>query len=385
MAQGVLPHAADAVIIGGGAIGTSIAFHLAEAGLQVVLLDKGELAGGSTGKAAGGARTQFATQLNMQLSLRSLELFARFAERPGFDIGFKQIGYLFLLTSDDLSSFAHTTTVQQSLGIDCRLVSPEEICQLAPLVNVEDTVAGSYTPNDACLDPEAVAQGYATAARSIGAHIQRNCSLTGVKLRRGRVHAVTTAEGDIATHNIICAAGAWSNHIGKMVGVYLDVFPQPQHVLTTDRVPGLSTSMPLVVDVRTGLYVHQVRDVLLIGMADPIAPRTFELTAPSERWLSAVADVVSRRLPRLASVGIRGSWTGLYDLTPDRNPIVGQTDEVDGFHFAVGFSGHGVMHAPVIGEIMRDMILGGEPEFDVSAFSHQRFESGKVVVEQQAI
>jgi sarcosine oxidase, subunit beta len=365
------------VIIGGGAIGTSIAFHLAEAGVSdVVLLERHELGSGSTGKAAGGARAQFSTPANIVLSKRSLERFEQFPQRPGWEVDFERIGYLFLLTREtEVEEFACNIELQNRLGVPSRLVSADVAEELSPIISTADVLAAAHCPTDGRLTPDAVVQGYAAGARGHGATIVRYCEVLDLDVEAGQLTGVDTRQGRIATERVICAAGAWSPRIGAMAGVELPVVAVRQQLLFTEQIPDLPRGLPLTVDFTTGFYVHQEGQALLFGMADPDEPPSYS-TETSDDWLPRLTAVAENRVPEVAGVGIRGSWAGLYELTSDHNPIVGESSAIGGFMYATGFSGHGVMHAPAIGEVVRDLYLGRSPEFDISDFSLERFETG---------
>lgn len=381
-----LPSTADFVVIGGGAIGTSIAFHLAEANVGgVVLLEGDELAAGSTSKAAGGVRAQFSTSANVQLSAQSLKRFAEFKSRPGWNVDFTQNGYLFLLTKElDVKAFQHNIKLQQQHGIASRLLTVEEIHHLVPILELKGVLAGAYCSTDGRVTPEAVVHGYAAGARRFGAKIITKCPVSAIEKERGRIARVVTPHGTISTRRVICAAGAWASQIGDMVDVELPVIPQRQQILFTEQISDLPVSLPLIVDFTTGFYAHQDGRSLLLGMADANEPPSLN-TKTSEDWIPSLYSAAVRRLPMLHEVGLRGSWAGLYELTADHNPIIGQSELVEGFYFAVGFSGHGLMHSPAVGEIVRDLVLNLKPQIDVSSFALERFETGELHPEHSAI
>ncbi|MEX0850251.1 MAG: FAD-binding oxidoreductase, partial [Gaiellaceae bacterium] len=264
-----LPERADVVVVGGGAVGTSIAFHLAEAGVDVCLLERDSLSSGSTSRAAGGIRTQFSDPLNIAIGLRSVEAFTHFAERPGGEIDFHQVGYLFLLDRpDDVAVFEESVAVQNGLGVPSRLVQPAEAAKLSPLAGLDDVLAATYCPLDGHASPEAVAQGYAAGARAHGAAVITGSEATAIEADAGRVKAVVTDDGTIETGAVVCAAGVWSPHLARTAGVDLPVEPVFREVVTTAPVAGLPAQIPLTVDFTTGFYFHREGPGLLIGMAD---------------------------------------------------------------------------------------------------------------------
>lgn len=367
------PTGADVIVVGGGVIGTSTAFHLAEAGADVCLVEKGELAGGSTSRAAGGIRTQFSDPLNIALGLRSIQAFERFADRPGAEIDLHQVGYLFLLDrEEDVAAFERSVELQNELGVPSRLLDPGEAAALSPLAGLEGVLAASFCPLDGHASPEAVVQGYASAARHLGATVLTRCVVTGIELRSGSVEAVVTERGRIETGVVVCAAGAWSPEIARLVGIELPVEPVLRQVGFTGPVPGLPERIPLTIDFSTGLYFHREGPGLLFGMADPEQQAGFDAhTDP--HWLERVLGVAERRAPALLDMGIAGGWKGFYEITPDHNALVGESDAVSRFLYATGFSGHGFLQGPAIGEIVRDLVLGREPFVDVSPLAVERF------------
>ncbi len=368
-----LPKRADVVVVGGGAVGTSIAFHLAEAGVDVCLLERDALSSGSTSRAAGGVRTQFSDPLNIAIGLRGVEAFTRFAERPGGEIDFEQVGYLFLLDrEEDVAVFERSVALQNELGVPSRVVDPEEAARLSPLAGLDGVLAATYCPIDGHASPEAVAQGYAAGARAHGATVVTGCTATAVGAEGGAVLGVETDSGTIRTATVVCAAGVWSPQIAATAGVELSVEPVFREVVTTAPVAGLPDPLPLTVDFTTGFYFHREGPGLLIGMADREQEPGFD--APTDpNWLEHVTEVAARRAPAFLDMGIAHGWKGYYEVSPDHNGLVGEAADVERFLYATGFSGHGFMQAPAVGEIVRDLVLRREPFVDVAPLSAERF------------
>lgn len=372
--QGALPPSADVVVIGGGVIGTSIAFHLAEAGVRrVVLLERGALGSGSTSKAAGGVRAQFSDELNIALGARSLQAFANFARRPGQEIDLHRVGYLFCLDRDqDVANFEASVALQNAMGVPSRMLDPEQALALCPLLRTEGLLAAAYSPEDGFCSPESVVLGYATAARRLGAQLRTGQEVLDVETSGGQVVAVVTAEGRIETGVVICAAGAWSAQIGAMVGVDLPVTPLRRQILVTEPVPGLRPDLPMTIDFSTTFYFHGEGGGLLIGMSDPEEQPGFR-TERSDAWLPRLTEAISARAPSLLDAGIATGWAGLYEVTPDHNALLGEADAVSRFLYATGFSGHGFLQGPAVGELLRDLYLGVTPFVDVSPLDVRRF------------
>jgi sarcosine oxidase subunit beta len=276
-----LPAAARTVIIGGGVMGTSVAYHLAAAGVpDVVLVERDTLAAGSTSRAAGGVRAQFSDELNIQLGQRSLAAFARFGEEPGYDIGLHRAGYLFLLsTRADLATFETNVALQNGFGVPSRLISPAEAHRLSPLISTDGLVGAAFSPDDGYCTPEAVVHGYAAGARRHGATVVRQCDVLDIETRGDEIAAVRTSLGRIRTGSVICAAGAWSRHVGAMVGVELPVSPVRRQIAVTEAVPDLPPDVPMTIDFTSTFYFHGEGRGLLMGIADPAEEPGFRTTA----------------------------------------------------------------------------------------------------------
>ena len=337
-----LPSRASVVIIGGGVMGVSTAYHLAQAGVcDVVLIEKGELGSGSTCKSAGGVRAQFSDEVNIELGARSLRTFETFDATFDQPIDLHQVGYLFLLEKpQDVEAFERNIALQNERGVPSRLIDVAEAKALSPLIRTEGLLAAAYSPTDGHCTPESVVNGYARAARRAGARLVRNCAVTAIDSDGGPLTRVVTETGATATDTVVCAAGAWSKDVGAMVGVELPVEPVRRQVITTKPMPGLDPRTPFTIDFTTSFYFHGEGQGLLLGMSDPDETSGFKLTESAE-WLAGLGDAVARRAPDISDVGLAAGWAGLYEMTPDHNALVGEADEVSRFLYATGFSGHG--------------------------------------------
>jgi sarcosine oxidase, subunit beta len=368
------PSSASIVIIGGGVVGLSSAYHLARRGIRdIVVLDRDALGAGSTSKAAGGVRAQFSDPVNITLGARSLETFRDFPALFGQEIDFHQVGYLFLLSSPEaVTAFEANVALQNGLGVPSRMITAGEAGRLSPLISTEGLLAAAYSPADGHCTPEAVVLGYASAARRNGVTLVPYCAATGIDVRDGRVVAVRTEGGTIRTDTVICAAGAWSADVGSWVGVDLPVTPLRRQILVTEPVPDLDPHTPFTIDFDTSFYFHGEGRGLLLGMSDPEEAPGFELTR-SDAWLPRLGEAIERRAPAVAEIGIASGWAGLYEMTPDHNALIGRADSVESFLYATGFSGHGFLMGPAVGEVMRDLYLGEQTFADVSGLSAGRF------------
>lgn len=380
-----LKETADAIIIGGGCMGASAAFHLARKGItDVVLLEKEQFLGtGSTGRNAGGFRHQFSTESNIRLSIESIRFLKEFKERVGYEIDFHQDGYLFLLSGEPaFANFRKNVELQRSFGIPVEVLKPEEIKRLAPGLSTEGVIAGTFCPEDGIADPNGVTQGFAKAAVSMGVKVRRETEVTGIYSERGRVAGVATSKGGIDSRVVINAAGPYAQDIGRMAGVEIPVLPYRRHIFITGPVPPASgfgiSSRLMVIDFETTFYFHREGAGILFGMSDPHEPPGYATTVSWE-FLEDVTQVAKRRLPLLMELGIAHAWAGLYEMTPDAMPIIGPVSNVEGFFQINGFSGHGFQHSPAAGRILADMIAGEDAgEIDLAPFAFDRFGRGSI-------
>jgi sarcosine oxidase, subunit beta len=381
-----VPTKAEVVIIGGGVIGTSAAFHLAEAGItNVVVLEKNQLAAGSTALSAGGFRMQFSDEINIALAQRSIAAFENFAVRPGGEIDMHQVGYLFLLDNPaDVAVFERNVALQNSMGVPSRMVTPAEAAELSPLADMTGIIAASFCPKDGHCSPEGVVQGYAVAARELGARVMQFCGVTGIEHGNGKITAVHTSKGTIQTSTVICAAGPWSFQIGEMVGFDLPVSPVSRPIWYTEPMPSRPKTVPMTIDFSTGFYFHSEGEGLLFGMADTEQPAGFDAPTRPD-WLEKTAEVVAMRAPALLEVGVAGGWDGFYETTPDHNALIGEAPELNRFLYATGFSGHGFQLGPAVGEVLRDLVMQRAPLIDVSGFGVERFANGTARMEHNVV
>lgn len=351
---------------------------------DVLLVEKDSLGAGSTSKAAGGVRASFSNPTNIALGARSLDAWRSFADRPGGQIDLEQVGYLFLLsTKDDLEGFSRAVGLQNEAGLGSRIVDVEEVARLNPLVSLDGLVGAAFSPGDGYCTPEGAVAGYASAARRLGARLVTGVSVSSVESSGGEITGVQTSAGFVRTSAVICCAGAWSQPVGEMVGVSLPVTPVRRQIAVTGPVSGLPAQFPMTLDYSSTFYFHREGPGLLFGMSPDEEPG-FRL-GTDDRWLAGLADAVGFRAPALADVGIAHTWAGLYEITPDHDGLVGEAADVSRFLYACGFSGHGFLMGPAVGEVMRDLYLGRAPVVDVSTLSVDRFTTGATRVESHII
>jgi sarcosine oxidase subunit beta len=374
-----LPRTAGVVVVGGGVVGCSIAYHLARRGLRdVLVLERDAVGAGTTSKAAGGIRAQFATETEIRFSLESRRVFEHFVEEFGVDPGYTRIGYLFLVADEaDLRGFEARMALQRQLGVDVRRLAPDDAARLVPGLRVDDLVAAVWGPDDAMAGPAEVTDGFARRARALGARIVEGVEVTAIEQDGGRVTAVRTAQGRVTTPVIVNAAGPAAARVARLAGVTVPVHPRRRHIFYTEPFPELPGPVPLTTDRRSGFYFRKELDALLLSPGD-VTDVGDDLVAPVD-W-SMVEDVVPKaihRLPALERARIAGGWAGLRPLTPDDHAIIGPAPGVEGFFLAVGFCGHGFQHSPATGRLVAEWLLDGAPSMDLSLFDPGRFTAGR--------
>jgi sarcosine oxidase subunit beta len=377
-------NSADAVIVGGGCMGASVAFHLARLGItDVVLLEReSQLGTASTGRNAGGVRHQFSHEANVRLSIESIRMFEQFEAAVGSPIDFHQDGYLFLLSGDaELSAFRAAREMQQRLGVSVDWLTADEAARLVPGLRTGGVAAATFCARDGISDPNGVTMGFAAAAKRAGVEIKRGVEVIGIDTDAAGVCAVRTTDATINTRVVVNAAGAWAGKISEMAGAPLPIWPLKRHIFIAAPPPagwGFD-ARTLVIDFVSSFYFHREGANLLFGMGDPSEQPGFDTTV---NWqvLERIGPVAARRLPALSDASIAKAWAGLYEMTPDAMPVIGRAG-VEGLFAIAGFSGHGFQHSPAAGRILADVIAGRDPDFDLSPFSYERFGSGAVSVE----
>ena len=382
-----MPTSADAVIIGGGVIGASVAYQLARRGMRrVIVLERDTLGSGSSSKNAGGVRLQFSTEINVRLSQRSIPKLEAFADDMGVDPQLHQVGYLFLITEErDVAPFERSLELWARLGVPARRLTASEAGALVPSLVVDDVRFATICMKDGYVDPSSLLRGYVARARELGVVFRETAPVTAIERDRGRVASVQAGGESITCERVIVAAGPWSRQVGALAGVELAIDPLRRHIFITEAAPGLPAEFPLTVEFATGLYLHRESGGVLLGMADPDdRPGSFD---DSVNWdfLPRVVERALARVPALERTSIRTGWAGLYEDTPDKHPIVGAIDGIDGLFCAAGFSGHGVMHAPAVGELLTELIVDGHTSLDLRSLRHSRFAEGDLQFEHNVI
>ncbi len=375
------------VVIGAGCIGTSIAYALARRGVSdVMVIDREPYAGsGSTAKAAGGIRAQFSTPANVRVSMLAIEHYRRFAEEMGTTPVYFPVGYLFLLADPDRwVAFQNQADMQRNLGLDTRTLSVDEIQALVPELHVEDLVGGTFCPSDGLGLPHEVTQAYVQQGRRLGVTYEFDCPAIGLEMVGGKVAGVLTPGGTIATPLVINAAGPHAAEVARWAGFDLPVRPIRRHCFTTHPLAFARESLPMIVDMKSGVYMHRESGGVLLGLSNSDEPEGFN---SSVNWdfLPRVVEPAIHRLPALASAEIANGWAGLYETTPDHNAVIGVPVTAPGLMLANGFSGHGFMHAPAVGQLVAEWIVDGAPSLDLEPFRPERFAENETVVETNVI
>jgi sarcosine oxidase subunit beta len=377
---------ADVVIIGGGVTGCSIAYHLTQRGVRdVVVLEKGVVASGATGKSSACVRQHYSTAETCRMVLHSLHFFERFAEHTGGrSAGFVRAGYLLGVDDRLREAMRRSVALQQSVGIDSRLIDPKEMRELEPRLYVDDFVAGCYEPDAGYADPVATAQGFAGAARDRGVRIREETAVVGVEVRGGKVAGVRTSRGEIATRVVVNAAGTWGDRVGRLAGVEIPIAVCRHKINLFARPPQAAAPHPLVYDFVHNIYTRpEAGGLTLVGpleseVADVADPDRYNEGVTFEETADAMERAV-RRFPVMESASLAKGYAGCFDVTPDWHPILDQTP-VPGFYVAVGFSGHGFKLSPAVGDMMARLVAeGSRPGDDVHAFRLSRFAEGKPI------
>jgi sarcosine oxidase subunit beta len=370
----------DIVIIGAGIVGTSIACHLALLGRpSVAVLEKETAPGlGSTAKAAGGIRAQFSSDINIELSKLSLDRFERFPQEIGVDVPFTQAGYLWIATRpDEMKVFEANAARQRRHGLDIELLDRRGVAAKAPYARTDDVLGGVFHARDGYASPADYVLGYHKKAKELGVEFYFDHEVTG---RRGR--AVLTKQGEFQGDRVVLAAGAWTGKLGELFGFDIPIRPVRRQCFTTEPFPELPHLIPMTVDYTSGVYLHSESGGVLVGKANKDEPPGFN-EAADPGFIDAIALLAMERVPALERATVRTSWGGLYEVTPDHHPLIGDVGE--GYWIAAGFSGHGVMHAPATGQLVAELLVTGRSSLDLSSLRLSRFKEGQPIAETNVI
>jgi glycine/D-amino acid oxidase-like deaminating enzyme len=379
---------ADVVIIGGGIVGSSIAWHLTHAGCRNVLVIERESSQGkgSTGKSMGGVRAQFSTPVNIQMSLYSIPFYAKFEEVVGHPADYRPQGYLFLATKEShLAYLRNNFDRQRKLGLKtARLISAEEIRAMLPQLRADDVLGGSFCSTDGFVDPYSVMNGFMASAAELGATLWKKTEVTGIRRDQSGTFSVATTRGPVATRTVVNAAGAWAAQIAAFLGVDLPVEPLRRMLVPSEPFDDFPHSSPMVIDMSNGFHFRPEGRGFLLAWNDPEETPGYK-TDFEPSFVEKILVHAANRVPAFENLPInpKRAWAGLYEMTPDHHCILGPVAAVPGFFLANGFSGHGVMHSPATGKILADLILQGKTNVvdDVSVLALERFARGELLHE----
>jgi sarcosine oxidase subunit beta len=382
---------ADVIIIGGGIVGSSVAYHLTEAGCRNVLVIEREThqGKGSTGKSMGGVRAQFSSIPSIRMSLYSIPFFGAFDEVMGHPGGYRPQGYLYVATNErHMASLRENYGKQVDAGLkSVQLVKRDDVCHLVPELRSDDIVGGSFCSTDGFVDPHSVMTGFIQKAVERGAELLRNAEVTAIKTDARGVCGVETTQGPVSGRTIVNCAGAWAGLVARLADVDLPVEPLRRMLVPTEPFDKVSHQSPLVIDMSTGFHYRPEGLGLLLAWNDPEETSGFK-TAFDPAFIEKVLTRGVARLPVLeeAEVNPKRAWAGLYEMTPDHHPVLGPVKGLPGFFLANGFSGHGVMHSPATGRILADLIVHGKSDLiDTELLGFDRFAAGRLMPHEKAV
>ncbi len=375
----------DVFIVGAGIMGLSIAYHLAKRGVRdVVVVDRGYLAAGASGRNGGGIRMQWSTETNVRLMQESVELCKRFAGELGVNVWLRQGGYLFLAsTAAERARMEKNVALQNRCGVPTRMLTPAEARAIVPELDVTGVECACYNPRDGIIFPWPFLWGYANQAAARGVEIHTFTDVQAIEPGQDGF-LVRTNRGDVRAKRVLDCAGAWSPEVARLVGVALPNRPHRHEILSTEPLkPFLG---PMVSVLRSGLYFSQsMRGEIVTGITvEDVDDGTVKMGSRLT-FLTTLAREITRVMPRLASVRVLRQWAGPYDVSPDGNPIVGEVASVPGFHLACGFVGHGFMMAPVVGRYYGEWLAGGARHEFFDRWRLSRFAEGKIEKEEMII
>jgi sarcosine oxidase subunit beta len=367
---------AEAIVIGGGVNGLGCAYNLAKRGVKdIVVLEKGYIGSGSTGRCGAGVRQQWGLEENVILARESVKIFKGLSGELGFNVMFRQGGYLVLIYDEhEHEIISSTIPLQNRLGVPTRLVTPSEIAGLVPGINTRSVLAGAYCPTDGVCYPYAVLWGYAEAARRLGVDIRVHTRVTALSRSDDGAYEVETDRGDFNAPVIVNIAGAWSKNIAAMIGIEIPTTPVRHEIAVTESLkPFLE---PMVISTKKDFYFSQsLRGEVVGGVGDPDEPSSYSTSSSPDflfRYASALRDV----FPALGRVRIIRQWAGLYDMSPDAKPILGTVEGYKGYYHACGFSGHGFMISPMVAKLLTELITTGKTSMPLDTLDLTRFSRG---------
>ena len=376
---------ADVAIIGGGINGCSLAYELSKKGKDVVVLEKNYLASGATGRCGAGIRQQWSTKENAILAIKSVKKFECLADDLEADIGLRQGGYLIAIhDEEEMKQAEKNVKMQRSLGLEVKILDEQGIKEVVPILDVKgmDAIAATFCPTDGHADPFKTTYAYANAAMKKGAKIYRFTEVKDILTKDKKIVGVKTNRGEIKTSIVVNAAGAWSKEIAKMVGIELPNMPYRKEILVTERMKHIFDAM--VISFKDGIYFSQQEEGQILGGIPSPEEKPGYHTMPTFSFLRHMAKTLTRYAPVLKHINVIRQWTGFYDVTPDARPILGEVD-VEGFIQCNGFSGHGFMLAPMVAQLLAELIVDGKTSLPIKNLSLKRFKKMKIERERSVV
>jgi sarcosine oxidase subunit beta len=381
----------DVVIIGGGIVGISAAYWLAQrrAG-TIALLERDLMLGaGSTGRSAGGIRAQFSSPINIAIQKEAVRFYASFKDEIGGDPEFHQYGYLFLAASEQqMENFRRNVALQRAHGIDVHEVDTGEIARIAPYVNLEGIVGGTFSPTDGYADPHGAIQGLAECCKRMGVEVLFQSEVTALRRSGDRVTAAVTASGEIEGGTFINAAGAWCGPVGRMAGAELPVQPVRRMLFVTKPMTpadsGIRADMPMTVDMGSGVYFRRESGGILFGLANAREAPGYDTTI-DWNFFEVMIEAAMKRVPAMEQAEVLRGWAGLYDTSPDEHAVLGRIPGFSNFWIISGFSGHGFMQGPIAARLVAEQIVDGRSSIDIRPLRPERFAEGEPLHEANII
>ncbi len=378
---------ADVVIIGAGISGCSIAYNLAVHGVNnVIVVDKSFIASGATGRCGAGVRMQWGTEMNCLLAKESIQFYENANEILDYhrDVEFHQGGYLLLATTDkEVDQFKKNVSLQNRLGIPSKMVTPKEAKEIVPHLNEKIIQQAAFCQKDGFLDPFLATDAFYQAAKRLGVRFMTFTEVKHIVKDNNRITKVVTSKGEILTDTVVNAAGGYSKQVCEMVGVDIPVYSERHQILVTEPVEHVQG--PMVMSFSMNLYCQQnPKGPFIMGRGDDNEPRDLRVTASWE-FLEEMSKTIKNVLPPVANLRVIRQWAGLYNITPDKQPIYGKANELEGFYMAIGFSGHGFMFGPLTGRIIAEMITGQSEGIDASMLGLERFAEDNLILEPSVV
>ncbi len=377
----------DVVVVGAGIVGASCAYHLAEMGARVRVVDRAsQPASGATAKSAAGVRHQFSHPTNVEMSLHSIQIFRDFEMLYDVDSGYRPVGYLFMPLPEQWDAWKKQVAMQRDLGAVIKTLSPKDVRKRYSGVNTDGIAGGIFGPEDGVVDPHAVTMGYLNEAKQLGAELLLEHEVLSLTRRDDRWH-IETSHGTLETDFVVNAAGAFAGEVAARASLDVPVTPHRRNVYVTAPLPDYPHPTPLMIDVATGVWVRSEGERFIFGRSNPDEPVGDVQTVDWE-WLEHLLPLATARFPFLEQTSLdrNACWAGLYGITPDHMPILGEMPDAPGFVNACGFSGHGVQHSPATGMLVAEEILEGEmTSFDTDLFRIDRFNDGTHEAERNIV